>query len=111
MDVKDIREATLRSLNDAVETHNYLLRKHIDRDEVGVNTFGDTVMKIDYECKEAVFDAFRTIATQFHTGFRWYQKSMDPLSSVIAQPTRSLSTALTALQDTSKQAGNRAVAP
>jgi len=69
MDVKDIREAALRSLNDAVETHNYLLRKHIDRDEVGVNTFGDTVMKIDYECEEAVLDAFRTMATQYHTGF------------------------------------------
>lgn len=65
----DLREAALQALHTAVETHNYLLRAHIDRDEVGVNTFGDTVMKIDFECEEAVFEPFRYLARKYGVGF------------------------------------------
>ncbi len=69
MDAKDIREAALQALHGSIETHNYLLRAHIDRDEVGVNTFGDTVMKIDFESEEAVFEPFRYLARKYGVGF------------------------------------------
>lgn len=69
MDVRDIKEASIAGLQSAVEAHRYLLRRHTDRDEIGVNTFGDMVMKIDYECEEAVIDAFRGLSERFDVGF------------------------------------------
>lgn len=69
MDVKELKAASITALQSAFEAYRYLLRRRIDRDEIGVNTFGDTVMKIDYECEEAVIDAFRNLADEFNVGF------------------------------------------